>query len=123
MIMAIPIGSSEAESVISDARGRLQAYAGAILSFVRLRKIFEVENFEGGDGRLAEIIELLSNRRVDVLNYVYFYVDDEYGLVRLGNDVVNHYLKFGELYHPISNAVIDDPDVESRVIIEFEVVL
>lgn len=117
--MTILVGSPEAEKLISEAKLLLQDYVGAIMPFVRLCKIFSLEKNEL---RMAEIIELACNKKVRLMRHVYFYADDEFGLVMLRSGVVKHYLKSDELYHPVSNVVVDDCDVDERVIIEFEVV-
>lgn len=117
--MTIPLGSPEADQLISEAKSILSGYSGKIIPFVRLCKMFSLEQDER---RMAEIIELACNKKIHLMKHVYFYIDDEYGPVLLKDGVVKHYLKFDELYHPVSNAVIEDDDIDARVVIEFEVV-
>lgn len=117
--MTIPVGSPEAAELISEAKSLLQGYAGATIPFVRLCKIFRLEKNER---RMAEIIELACNKHIRLMKHVYFYLDDEFGPILLKDGVVKHYLKFDELYHPVSNVVVEDYDIDERVVIEFEVV-
>lgn len=117
--MTIPVGSPEADELISKAKSLLHGYVGATLPFVRLCKIFALEQDEP---KMAEIIELACNKKIRLMKHVYFYYDDEYGPILLKEGIIKHYLKFDELYHPVSNAVIDGHDIDERVIIEFEVV-
>jgi len=117
--MAITVGSPEADELISDAKSLLQGYVGATVPFVRLCKIFKLEQNEL---RMAEIIELACNKKIRLMKHVYFYLDDEFGPILLKDGLIKHYLKFDELYHPVSNAIIENMDVEERVLIEFEVI-
>ncbi|WGK91723.1 hypothetical protein [Pseudomonas migulae] len=117
--MTIPVGSPEADALIGEAKSLLQGYAGAIIPFVRLCKIFRLEQNER---RMAEIIELACNKKIHLMKHAYFYLDDDFGLVKLKDGAVKHYLKFDELYHPVSNVVVEDVDVDARVVIEFEVI-
>lgn len=117
--MSIPLGSPEADQLIGEAKSILHGYEGSIIPFVRLCKIFKLERDER---RMAEIIELACNKKVRLMKHVYFYLDDEFGPVQLKEGVIKHYLMFDELYHPVSNVVVDNIDVDERVLIEFEVV-
>lgn len=116
--MAISFESPAAVALIVDAKARLMGLAGVSLNFVRLCKIFGLEE---NQGRMAELTELFCNRHVKLMKHVYFYLDDEYGPVMLKDGVVKHYLKFDQLFHPVTNSVIEGVEVEERVLIEFEV--
>ncbi|WP_434558001.1 hypothetical protein [Pseudomonas sp. Z4-20] len=114
----IPVDTPEAAASIGEARERLKAYEGAVLPFVRLCKIFLLQEDQH---RMAELTELLCSKKVRLMKHVYFYLDDQFGPILLKDGIVKHYLKFDELYHPVSNSIVEGVDVEEKIIIEFEV--
>ncbi|POP66557.1 hypothetical protein CXB35_22620 [Pseudomonas syringae] len=70
---------------------------------------------------MAQVLELLGDKKVSLVKQVYFYLDDEFGCLELKDSHVKHYIKTSEMYHPLSNFLLADTDIDERIVIEFEV--
>lgn len=116
--MIIPVDTPEAAASIGEAKELLKPYEGSVLPFVRLCKIFMLQEDQR---KMAELTELFCNKKVMLMKHVYFYLDDQFGPLHLKDGLVKHYLKFDELYHPLSNVIIESDDIEEKIVIEFEV--
>ncbi|WP_235811970.1 hypothetical protein, partial [Pseudomonas amygdali] len=115
--MAIMLDTVEGAAIVAQANNLLGGLKGASLSFVRLSKIFEVED----SGRMAEIAHFLCGKNVRMLKHIYYYMDDELGMEFIKNDLVKHYIHSGELYHPVTGLLVEEADIEDRIVIEFGV--
>ncbi|WP_312126446.1 hypothetical protein [Pseudomonas sp.] len=115
--MSISPSSEEGRKIVKQSRALFQNMEGAVLNFHRLCSFFSSENAERG----AEIAELLCRPDVKVLKHVYFFLDDDDMPLQLSNELVHHYIRHGEFYHPRSHELVEPEIADSRIVIEFEV--
>lgn len=93
----------------------LREKKGSILSFSTFSRNFS----DYTKAQLSSNIEFLASKQCGLLKKVFFFVDEQDGLHELPDDSVGHYLKGGEIYHPVNNTVIDEP--LEHIVIEFKV--
>jgi pyruvate/oxaloacetate carboxyltransferase len=116
--MTISVASEEGRQIVDGSRIALQELAGSTLSFAALSRLLNEDN----TARLAEIVAILSSTDVQILKRVFFFDDENYGLVPVSDIIVKHYLVQGQFYHPVTKLEIEFDDLDDRIIIEFEVV-
>lgn len=111
-------GSEEESRRISNAsHSVLDGMTGSVLSFAALARILG----EPDTQKLALIVEKLTSKDVRLLKPVYYFDDQEYGLLELPDVAVNFYLINGLFSHPVTNAEIGSDDIDDHIVIEFEV--
>ncbi|WP_122814127.1 hypothetical protein [Pseudomonas viridiflava] len=109
--------SEQARQIVDASRVAFQGMTGAVLSFASLARLLN----EPDTKKLALAVEILASKEVHLLERIYFFEDENYGLLKVPKDEVNSYVITGLFYHPITRIELDSDCVDDHIFIEFEV--